>query len=149
MNEKQSRLDTLKKRQEQLRAQIQKLESLEKSRERKRDARVSLGLERVILLARRERVARRLEVLPAREQALRPQDQHHDHDRVDHERPHLWHVIFAGDVADEDVHLTTSTVSPATIDPATLDADAVAARCGRRGHSVSEGEDEEEEGEEE
>lgn len=39
MNEKQSRLDALKKKQEQLRAQIQKLESLEKSRERKRDAR--------------------------------------------------------------------------------------------------------------
>lgn len=39
MNEKQSRLDALKKKQEQLRAQIQKLESLEKSRERKRDTR--------------------------------------------------------------------------------------------------------------
>ncbi|HAU2041529.1 TPA: mobilization protein, partial [Legionella pneumophila] len=39
MSEKQSRLDALKKKQEQLRAQIQKLESLEKSRERKRDTR--------------------------------------------------------------------------------------------------------------
>jgi hypothetical protein len=39
MNEKQSRLDALKKKQEQLRAQIQKLESLEKSRDRKRDTR--------------------------------------------------------------------------------------------------------------
>lgn len=39
MNEKQSRLDALKKKQEQLKAQIQKLESLEKSRERKRDTR--------------------------------------------------------------------------------------------------------------
>lgn len=39
MTEKPSRLDALKKKQEQLRAQIQKLESLEKSRERKRDAR--------------------------------------------------------------------------------------------------------------
>lgn len=39
MNEKQSRLDALKKKKEQLKAQIQKLESLEKSRERKRDAR--------------------------------------------------------------------------------------------------------------
>ncbi|HHW4982782.1 TPA: mobilization protein [Legionella anisa] len=39
MSEKQSRLDALKKKQEQIRAQIQKLESLEKARERKRDAR--------------------------------------------------------------------------------------------------------------
>ena len=39
INAKQSRLDTLKKKQEQLRAQIQKLESLDKSRERKRDTR--------------------------------------------------------------------------------------------------------------
>lgn len=39
MSEKQSRLDALKKKQEQLRSQIQKLESLEKSRERKRDTR--------------------------------------------------------------------------------------------------------------
>lgn len=39
MSEKQKRLDVLKKKQEQLRAQIQKLESLEKSRERKRDTR--------------------------------------------------------------------------------------------------------------
>ena len=39
MNEKQSRLDALKKKKEQLNAQIQKLEALEKSRERKRDAR--------------------------------------------------------------------------------------------------------------
>lgn len=39
MSEKQSRLDALKKKQEQLRAQIQKLESLEKARERKRDTR--------------------------------------------------------------------------------------------------------------
>jgi hypothetical protein len=39
MSEKQSRLDALKKKQELLRAQIQKLESLEKSRERKRDTR--------------------------------------------------------------------------------------------------------------
>jgi hypothetical protein len=39
MHEKQSRLDALKKKQEQLRAQIQKLESLEKSRDRKRDTR--------------------------------------------------------------------------------------------------------------
>ncbi|WP_235810579.1 mobilization protein [Legionella bozemanae] len=39
MSEKQSRLDALKKRKEQLNAQIQKLESLEKARERKRDTR--------------------------------------------------------------------------------------------------------------
>lgn len=39
MNGKQSRLDALKEKQEQLKAQIQKLESLEKSRERKRDTR--------------------------------------------------------------------------------------------------------------
>lgn len=39
MNEKQSKLDALKKKKEQLNSQIQKLESLEKSRERKRDAR--------------------------------------------------------------------------------------------------------------
>lgn len=39
MSEKQSRLNALKKKQEQLRAQIQKLESLEKSRARKRDTR--------------------------------------------------------------------------------------------------------------
>ncbi len=39
MNEKQSRLDVLKKKKEQLNARIQKLESLEKSRERKRDTR--------------------------------------------------------------------------------------------------------------
>ncbi|MCW8445688.1 mobilization protein [Fluoribacter gormanii] len=39
MSEKQSRLDALKKKQEQIRAQIQKLESLEKARERKRDTR--------------------------------------------------------------------------------------------------------------
>ncbi|HDV5710758.1 TPA: mobilization protein [Legionella pneumophila] len=39
MSEKKSRLDALKKKQEQLRSQIQKLESLEKSRERKRDTR--------------------------------------------------------------------------------------------------------------
>lgn len=39
MNAKQSRLDVLKKKQDQLKAQIQKLESLDKSRERKRDTR--------------------------------------------------------------------------------------------------------------
>lgn len=39
MNTKQPRLEHLKRRQEQLTAQIQKLESLEKSRERKRDTR--------------------------------------------------------------------------------------------------------------
>ena len=39
MQEKQSRLDVLKKKQDQLRAQIQKLESLDKTRERKRDTR--------------------------------------------------------------------------------------------------------------
>jgi large subunit ribosomal protein L7/L12 len=39
MNEKQSQLATLKKKKEQLNARIQKLESLEKSRERKRDTR--------------------------------------------------------------------------------------------------------------
>lgn len=39
MNEKQSRLDVLKKKKEQLNARIQKLESLQKSRERKRDTR--------------------------------------------------------------------------------------------------------------
>jgi large subunit ribosomal protein L7/L12 len=39
MNEKQSRIDVLKKKKEQLNAQIQKLESLQKSRERKRDTR--------------------------------------------------------------------------------------------------------------
>ncbi len=39
MTEKQSRLDVLKKKQDQLRAQIQKLESLDKTRERKRDTR--------------------------------------------------------------------------------------------------------------
>jgi len=39
MNEKQTRLDLLKKKKEQLNARIQKLESLQKSRERKRDTR--------------------------------------------------------------------------------------------------------------
>ena len=39
MSDKQSRLDTLKKKQEQLKARIQKLESLDKSQERKRDTR--------------------------------------------------------------------------------------------------------------
>ena len=39
MSEKQSRLDVLKKKKEQLNARIQKLESLEKSRDRKRDTR--------------------------------------------------------------------------------------------------------------
>jgi hypothetical protein len=39
MHEKQSRLDALKKKQEQLSAQIQKLESLEKSRVQKCDTR--------------------------------------------------------------------------------------------------------------
>lgn len=39
MNERRSKLETLKKKKEQLNAQIQKLESLQKSRERKRDTR--------------------------------------------------------------------------------------------------------------
>ena len=39
MSDKQSRLDALKKKKEQLNAQIQKLENLEKSRSRKRDTR--------------------------------------------------------------------------------------------------------------
>lgn len=39
MNEKQSKIDALKKKKEQLNAQIQRLESLEKSRERKRGTR--------------------------------------------------------------------------------------------------------------
>lgn len=39
MGEKQSRINVLKKKKEQLNARIQKLESLEKSRERKRDTR--------------------------------------------------------------------------------------------------------------
>ena len=39
MNEKQSRLDSLKKKKEQLNSRIQKLESLQKSRQRKRDTR--------------------------------------------------------------------------------------------------------------
>lgn len=39
MSEKQSNLDILKKKKEQLNARIQKLESLQKSRERKRDTR--------------------------------------------------------------------------------------------------------------
>src|ERR1700677_2050335 len=34
----------------------------------------------------------------AGEQALRPPDQHHYHDRVDHERAELRRIIFAGDV---------------------------------------------------
>src|SRR5664279_6066301 len=37
---------------------------------------------------------------PAREQALRPPDQHHDHDGVNDEGAEFGHVIFAGDVAD-------------------------------------------------
>src|ERR1044072_2918101 len=36
----------------------------------------------------------------AREQALRPPDQHHDHDDVDDERAELRRVVFAGDVAE-------------------------------------------------
>src|SRR3954449_9431369 len=36
----------------------------------------------------------------AAEQAVRTPDQDHDHDGVNDERPHLRHVIFAGDVAD-------------------------------------------------
>jgi len=39
MSEKQSKLDLLKKKKEQLHTRIQKLESLQKSRERKRDTR--------------------------------------------------------------------------------------------------------------
>jgi oligoendopeptidase F len=39
MSGKQSKLEVLKKKQEQLKARIQKVESLEKSRERKRDTR--------------------------------------------------------------------------------------------------------------
>lgn len=39
MDEKQSRLDVLKKKKGQLNVRIQKLESLQKSRERKRDTR--------------------------------------------------------------------------------------------------------------
>ena len=39
MSEKQSQLDSLKKKKEQLSAKIQKLEALQKSRERKRDTR--------------------------------------------------------------------------------------------------------------
>jgi hypothetical protein len=39
MNEKKSRIDVLKNKKEQLNAKIQKLESLQKSRERKRDMR--------------------------------------------------------------------------------------------------------------
>src|ERR1700681_3700087 len=35
----------------------------------------------------------------AAEQAVRTPDQDHDHDGVDHERPELRHVVFAGDVA--------------------------------------------------
>src|ERR1043165_5862989 len=35
-----------------------------------------------------------------REQALRPPDQHHDHDDVDDERAELRRVILAGDVAE-------------------------------------------------
>src|SRR5581483_10383588 len=36
----------------------------------------------------------------AGEQTLRSPDQHHEHDRVDHEGAELGHIIFAGDVAD-------------------------------------------------
>src|SRR5258706_16309653 len=36
----------------------------------------------------------------AAEQAVRTPDQDHDHDGVDHKRPQLGHVVFAGDVAD-------------------------------------------------
>src|ERR1044072_670510 len=36
----------------------------------------------------------------AREQALRPPDQHHDHDDVDDERAELRRAVFAGDVAE-------------------------------------------------
>ncbi len=39
MGEKQSRIDVLKKKKEQLNVRIQKLEALQKSRERKRDTR--------------------------------------------------------------------------------------------------------------
>lgn len=39
MNEKHSQLDSLKKKKEQLNARIQKLKSLQKSRDRKRDTR--------------------------------------------------------------------------------------------------------------
>ena len=39
MSEKQSQLDVLKKKKEQLHARIQKIESLQKARERKRDTR--------------------------------------------------------------------------------------------------------------
>ncbi|HHR1287494.1 TPA: mobilization protein [Legionella pneumophila] len=39
MNEKQSRLDVLKNKKEQLNAQIQKLEALQKARARKQDTR--------------------------------------------------------------------------------------------------------------
>src|SRR3979409_1613821 len=36
----------------------------------------------------------------AAEQAVRTPDQDHDHDGVDHERPQLRHIVFAGDIAD-------------------------------------------------
>jgi hypothetical protein len=36
----------------------------------------------------------------AGEQALRPPEQDHDHDRINHERAELGHIIFAGDVGD-------------------------------------------------
>jgi large subunit ribosomal protein L7/L12 len=39
MNEKQSKLDVLKNKKEQLNARVQKLEALQKARERKRDTR--------------------------------------------------------------------------------------------------------------
>ena len=39
MNEKCSKIETLKQKKEQLNARIQKLEALQKSRERKRDTR--------------------------------------------------------------------------------------------------------------
>lgn len=39
MNEQRSKLETLKQKKEQLNARIQKLESLQKARERKRDTR--------------------------------------------------------------------------------------------------------------
>src|SRR5450432_3216318 len=36
----------------------------------------------------------------AAEQAVRTPDQDHDHQGIDHERPHFRNVIFAGDIAD-------------------------------------------------
>src|SRR5215475_2159393 len=63
---------------------------------------VSLARQRLEAIAEVETSFAALMTSPrgaAAEQAVGTPDQDHDHDGVDHKRPHLGHVILAGDVA--------------------------------------------------